>query len=100
MSREEAAAMAGLAPYDRDSGTYRGVRRIAGGRARVRRALYLAALPASFRWNAALRDLYGRLTDAGKPHKEALVARARKLLIFANTVLHRGSPWEKSPARS
>jgi transposase len=100
MSREEAAAMAGLAPYDRDSGTYRGVRRIAGGRARVRRALYLAALPASFRWNAALRDLYGRLTDAGKPHKKALVACARKLLIFANTVLHRGSPWEKSPARS
>lgn len=94
MSREAVAAMAGLAPYDHDSGTHRGMRRIAGGRDRVRRALYAAALPASFRWNERLCDFYRRLTGAGKPHKQALVACARKLLIFANAVLQRGTPWE------
>ena len=98
LSREEAAALAGLAPYDHDSGTHKGTRRIAGGRGRVRRALFAAALPASFRWNKALRELYSRLTSAGKPHKKALAACARKLLTFANVVLQRGSPWQPASA--
>jgi transposase len=84
---------AGLAPYDDDSGNYAGVRHIAGGRERLRAALYAAALPAAFRWNPQLIALYGRLTAAGKLHKVALVACARKLLIFANTVVARGTPW-------
>jgi transposase len=93
ISREEAAALAGLAPFDDDSGQHKGERHIAGGRGRLRRSLYAAALPAAFRWNPALIDLYVRLTARGKTHKAALVACARKLLIFANAVVERGSPW-------
>ena len=94
LTREQAAALAGLAPYDDDSGTQVGARHIDGGRERLRRALYLAALPASFRWNPQLIALYQRLRAAGKEHKRALVACARKLLIFVNTVVARGTPWQ------
>jgi transposase len=98
VSREEAAALAGLAPFDHDSGQHKGQRRIAGGRARLRRSLFAAALPAAFRWNTALIALYQRLTTAGKAHNAALVACARKLLIYANTVVQRGTPWTEKPA--
>lgn len=100
ISREAAASLAGLAPFDDDSGKHKGQRKIAGGRSRVRRALYAAALPASFRWNRNLVDLYKRLRDKGRPHKQALVACARKLLIFVNTVLARGSAWQKQTQTS
>lgn len=93
LSRQQAACLAGLAPFDHDSGTHKGLRRIGGGRASVRRALYVAALPASFRWNVALCELYQRLVAAGKPHKKALTACARKLLTYANALLQRGTPW-------
>jgi transposase len=93
ISREQAAALAGLAPFDDDSGKHRGQRHIAGGRGRLRRSLFAAALPASFRWNRALRELYARLKARGKAHNAALIACARKLLIYANTVVQRGSPW-------
>ena len=98
VSREEAAALAGLAPFDHDSGQYRGQRRIAGGRARLRRSLFAAALPAAFRWNKAVIALYQRLIAAGKAHNAALIACARKLLIYANTVVQRGTPWLEKPA--
>jgi transposase len=99
LSREEAAALAGLAPYDDDSGKHRGPRHIAGGRARLRRSLYAAALPAAFRWNRALIDLYRRLHAKGRSHKAALIACARKLVVYANTVVARGTPWlETGPA--
>jgi transposase len=94
IDREKAASLAGLAPFDADSSTHRGERHIAGGRARLRRSLYAAALPAAFRWNAGLKALYARLTARGKPHKVALVACARKLLVYANTVVERGTPWK------
>lgn len=93
VSREEAAALAGLAPFDDDSGKHKGQRHIAGGRSRLRRSLYAAALPAAFRWNKALVALYARLTARGKAHNSALIACARKLLIYANTVVQRGAPW-------
>lgn len=93
LSREEAAALAGLAPYDDDSGKHKGQRHIAGGRSRLRRSLFAAALPAAFRWNKALIALYSRLTAAGKAHNAALIACARKLLIYANAVVERGTPW-------
>ena len=93
----ERTALAGLAPFDNDSGQQKGQRRIAGGRARLRRSLFAAALPAAFRWNKALIALYQRLTAAGKAHNAALVACARKLLIYANTVVQRGSPWTERP---
>lgn len=97
LTREQAAALAGLAPYDDDSGDQVGARHIDGGRERLRRALYLAALPASFRWNPQLIALYRRLRAAGKEHKRALIACARKLLIFVNTVVARGTPWQSKP---
>jgi transposase len=93
ISREHAAALAGLAPFDDDSGKRTGERHIAGGRSRLRRSLFAAALPAAFRWNKALIALYTRLTTRGKAHNEALIACARKLLIYANTVVQRGTPW-------
>jgi transposase len=88
----------GLAPYDDDSGEHRGQHHIDGGRERLRTSLYAAALPAAFRWNAQLIALYQRLIAAGKPHQLALVACARNLLIFANTVVARGTPWTSKPA--
>jgi transposase len=97
ITREQAVALAGLAPYDDDSGNQVGVRHIDGGRKRLRRALYTASLAASFRWNRQLIQLYQRLTAAGKEHKRALVACARKMLIFANTVVARGTPWGDEP---
>jgi transposase len=100
LSREEAAALAGLAPYDDDSGNHAGERHIAGGRERLRRALYQAALPAANFWNPQLKALYKRLIAKGKEHKRALVACARKLLIYANTVVARGQPWVRQPAAS
>lgn len=93
ISREQAAALAGLAPFDNDSGQRKGQRHIAGGRSRLRRSLFAAALPAAFRWNKALMALYARLIAAGKAHNAALIACARKLLIYANTVVQRGTPW-------
>ena len=96
ISREEAAALAGLAPFDHDSGKYKGQRHIAGGRGRLRRSLFAAALPAAFRWNKALIDLYARLIAKGKAHNAALIACARKLLIYANIVVQRGTPWTEN----
>jgi len=98
ISREEAAALAGLAPFDDDSGKHKGQRHIAGGRGRLRRSLFAAALPAAFRWNKALMALYARLVGGGKAHKSALIACARKLLIYANTVVQRGTPWTEKAA--
>ena len=96
LTREQAAALAGLAPYDNDSGDCVGGRHIDGGRKRLRHALYNAAFAGAFRWNDRLKALYNRLTSAGKPHKLALVACARKLIIFANAVVARGTPWGQS----
>jgi transposase len=100
LSREHAASLAGLAPFDDRSGKRIGQQHICGGRGRLRSSLYAAALPAAFRWNPALGRLYQRIRASGKPHKLALVACARKLIVFANTVLQRQSPWvaENSPS--
>jgi transposase len=95
LTREQVAALAGLAPFDDDSGERSGARHIAGGRERLRGAVYAAALPASMRWNPQLIALYRRLIAAGKLHKVALVACARKLLVFANTIVARGTPWQR-----
>jgi transposase len=94
VSREQIAALAGLAPFVQQSGQHRGQAHIGGGRGRVRRAVYAASLAGAFRWNPQLKDMYQRLTARGKSHKQALVACARKLLVFANAVVARGTPWE------
>jgi transposase len=94
LSREKAASLAGLAPFDDDSGKRTGDRHIFGGRTRLRTSLYAAALPAAFKWNPQLIAIYRRLISKGKSHKQALVACARKILIFLNTVVARGTPWK------
>jgi transposase len=85
LNRKQIAALAGLAPYNHDSGAHRGERFMAGGRAAVRSALYMAALSA-VRWYEPLRVFYRRLVAAGKPKKLALAASARKLLTILNAV--------------
>lgn len=86
LSPKKIAALAGLAPFNADSGQTRGLRRIRGGRKRVRDALYMAAVTAA-RHNPRLKPFYARLRAAGKPAKLALIAVARKLLIIANAIL-------------
>ena len=86
LNRRQAAALAGLSPYNRDSGQWTGKRHITGGRAEVRRALYMAALSASRR-NRQLKSFYDRLIAAGKPAKLALTAVMRKLIILMNHLL-------------
>lgn len=83
LNRRQVAALAGLAPHPRESGTWRGRRSIGGGRAALRRALYMAAVCAS-RFNAPLKIFYQRLRLAGKPAKVALTAVMRKLLVLMN----------------
>jgi transposase len=93
------AALAGLAPYAHDSGTLRGGRHIRGGRAEVRRALYMAALSAARR-PGPLKDFADRLRGRGKKAKVVLIAVARKLLVIANAVLRTGQPWQPAMAAS
>ena len=92
MRKGQAASLIGVAPFDRDSGQYKGQRFIYGGRARPRRMLYLAALAAK-RCNCGFKAFAQHLIDRGKPPKVAIVAVMRKLIEAANLVLARGQPW-------
>lgn len=92
LDRRRIAALVGIAPFNRDSGTLRGRRTVWGGRARIRGALYMAALVAS-RHNQVIRAFYQRLLAAGKPKKLALTACMRKLLAILNAMLKHRSPW-------
>ncbi|WP_413813462.1 transposase [Devosia sp. Leaf420] len=87
------AALAGLAPFNNDSGLFRGKRSIRGGRPRVRVALYMAALTAC-RSTGLLGQFFRTLTAAGKPKKLALVAIARKIIVIANAVLRDQTPFK------
>jgi transposase len=93
LGRRQIAALIGVAPLNRDSGTLRGRRMIAGGRPQVRRVLYMAALVA-IRHNPAIAAFYARLTAAGRPKKVALVAAMRKLLTILNAILRERRPWQ------
>lgn len=92
LSHKEIAALVGVAPLNRDSGTLRGKRLVYGGRAPVRAVLYMAALVASRR-NPVIRAFYQRLRAAGKPAKVALTACMRKLLTILNAIARSGTPW-------
>ena len=92
LNRKQIAALVGVAPYNRDSGTMRGKRTVWGGRAKVRASLNMGALTAS-RCNPAIREFYQRLLAAGKPTKVALTACMRKLLVILNSMLKHRSPW-------
>lgn len=92
LDRRAIAKLVGVAPLNRDSGTWRGRRSIHGGRPRVRAVIYMAALVAT-RCNAVITGFYQRLLAAGKPKKLALVACMRKLLTMLNTMLRNGQAW-------
>jgi transposase len=96
LTHKRVAALVGVAPLNRDSGTLRGHRSVWGGRADVRAALYMGALVAARR-NPVVKEFYERLLAAGKPKKVALVACMRKLLSILNAVLKHRTPW-RSPA--
>jgi transposase len=93
LSHKEIAALVGVAPLNRDSGTLRGRRLVDGGRAPVRAVLYMAALVAS-KYNPVIRAFYQRLRAAGKPAKVALTACIRKLLTILNAIARDGTPWQ------
>jgi len=93
LTRRKIAALVGVAPINRDSGTLRGRRTIAGGRPAVRTALYMAALVAS-RANPTIAAHYNKLRTAGKTGKQALVACMRKLLVILNAILRDRKPWQ------
>jgi transposase len=93
VSNKAAAALVGVAPFVRQSGTMNAPARIRGGRAPVRNVLYMAAVTAS-RHNRVLAPFYARLIAAGKPPKVALVAVMRRLVVFANAVLRSAQPWK------
>jgi transposase len=92
LNRREIAALVGVAPLNRDSGNVRGKRRVWGGRAQVRAALYMAALSAS-RFNPVITAFYQRLIEQGKQPKVALTACMRKLLVILNTMVKTQTAW-------
>lgn len=92
LNRQEMAALVGVAPFNDESATRHGPRRIWGGRASVRAALYMAAL-SGIRFNPVLKHFYDRLRRAGKPFKVALTATMRKLLTILNAMLKQQRPW-------
>ncbi len=99
LNRREIAALVGVAPFNRDSGTLRGKRTVWGGRSQVRATLYMAALVAS-RYNPVIRSFYQRLCQAGKPKKVALTAPMESgLLIILNAMLKHNQPWNPDLAQ-
>ena len=94
LNRRQVGALAGVAPYNYDSGRLKGRRCISGGRAALRTALYMATLAAT-RFNPAIREFYQRLLAVGKVKKMALVACMRKLLTILNAIVKSGTPWNE-----
>lgn len=95
LRRKQIAALAGLAPFTRQSGQWRGRSFIGGGRSAVRTALFMGAMVAK-RHNPALKTFFDRLVAAGKPKMVALIAVARKLLTILNAILRDRQPWQSA----
>ncbi len=93
LNRKQLAALVGVAPVNRDSGTQRGVRSVWGGRSTVRTTLYMATLCA-VRFNPTIKKFYERLSARGKPKKVALTACMRKLLTILGAILRNRIPWQ------
>jgi transposase len=97
LNRQKIAALVGVAPFNKDSGKKRGKRRIFGGRASVRRTLYMAALVCT-RYNPVIKRFYNHLVDQGKEKKVALTACMRKLLVILNAMVRKQEFWHYIPA--
>ena len=94
LNRRQIAALVGVAPFNRDSGFFKGRRTIWGGRAGVRATLYMATLTA-VRCNPVIKTFYQRLIEAGKPHKVALTVCIRKLITILNAMVKNNTPWDE-----
>lgn len=97
LNRKQIAALVGVAPFNRESGRYKGKQKIQGGRASVRNVLYMGTV-AGIRSNPVLRSFYERLVAKGKPKKLAITACMRKLLVILNTMLKNRTCWQNQPA--
>jgi transposase len=97
LGQKQAAALAGLAPIARQSGTWKGKSFVQGGRKQVRQALFMPALVA-MRFNPDLKSRYDQLIIAGKAAKQAITAVMRKMIVLANALLKKGSPWQQNLA--
>jgi transposase len=96
LTRRQAAALVGVAPFSRDSGKMRGRRTVQGGRAALRACLYMATLAAVRGANPTITGFYRRLRQAGKPAKLALTACMRKLVVILNAMLRTGAAWQQA----
>jgi transposase len=94
LGREKAACLLGVAPLDDDTSDHKGARRIQGGRAKARKAIFLAAFSGAMRHNEWLRRIYLRRIAAGTKHTSAVIACARKLIILLDAIFARKTPWE------
>jgi len=93
INNKEAASLVGVAPFNRESGSYKGKRMIRGGRAQIRTAMYMAMMSA-IQCNPTFKALYQRLVASGKPKKVALIACIRKLVIILNSMVRDGVMWD------
>jgi transposase len=93
VNRQQAAALVGVAPYNQDSGQFRGRRMVKGGRQSVRNVLYMAALSA-MKHNPVIRDFAARLHSKGKPPKVVITACIRKLVVILNAILKTNQSWQ------
>ncbi|CAH9067550.1 IS110 family transposase ISPtu2 [Pseudoalteromonas sp. CIP111854] len=93
MSNKEASSLLGVAPMNRESGRYKGLRKIQGGRHQVRTVLYMAMMSAT-QSNPVFKSTYQRLVATGKPKKVALIACVRKMIVILNSMLRDGVMWE------
>jgi len=92
LTNKQAAALVGVAPINRDSGSYQGQRRIRGGRAQIRTVMYMAMMSA-MQCNPVFKATYQRLLAAGKAKKTAIIACVRKMVVILNAMLRDGVPW-------
>ena len=97
LNRKKIAALVGVAPMNRDSGSYRGKRRVTGGRSKVRTVLYMS-MWSTIQYDPKIKSMYERLLTAGKPKKVALVAYMRKQLTILNAMMKNGTHWEEKLA--
>lgn len=99
INSKQLSALVGVAPLNRDSGLFRGKRAVWGGRENVRSVLYMAAMTA-IRFNPVIKAFYDRLKDAGKPHKVAITACMRKMLVILNAMIKNGTYWQPPAAKN
>ena len=98
ISNKQAAALIGVAPFNKESGSYKGTRRIRGGRYKVRTVMFMAMMSA-IQCNPVFKQKYEQLLAQGKPKKLAIIACVRKMIVVLNSMLRNGAKWEVNYAK-